>query len=533
MMYYKFKVKIFKLHNIYQEIFFKITMNTYLIRNNVIGVMLCLVLSGSFYLPLKGQPPKREFRGVWVSTVANIDWPSSPSLTSSQQKEEILKILDLHQQNRINAIILQVRPAADAIYPSDLEPWSRYLTGEQGRAPEPFYDPLEFWIAEAHRRGMEIHAWFNPYRIKLNPADELSDDHVSHAHPEWMFSYGTHTYFSPAHPEVWEFVKKVVIDVVTRYDVDAIHFDDYFYPYRIHGEEIPDSLEFLLFGEDYYPDMLEEWRRHNVDTIIQVLSTAIKAVKPWVKFGISPFGVWRNRAEDPMGSETKAGTTNYDGLYADVITWQRNGWIDYLMPQLYWRDDHPAANFSTLAYWWNDFGYGRSVYLGLAPYRIQKKSKHKLWRKEKYFLQQIDILRSLEEVSGYGYFSSRHFFREDFRRLNRKIQNHYCPFHALVPTMPWIDNGAPFAPGNLRLEGDAIVWDVADAKNEMERARFFVVYRFNGNEKQFLKGADRIVGVTGEQHFTVNGDIVSGIYRISSLDRLSNESQLSVLLEID
>jgi len=508
-------------------------MNQHLFSANIIWVLLCCVLYGFSFEPLNGQPLKREFRGVWVSTVANIDWPSSPGLTSAQQKEEILSILNLHQQNRINAIILQVRPAADAIYPSDLEPWSRYLTGEQGRIPEPFYDPLEFWIVEAHRRGMELHAWFNPYRIKVNPADELSDDHVSHTHPDWIFNYGTRTYFSPAHPEVWDFVKKVVVDVVARYDVDAIHFDDYFYPYRIRGEEIPDSLEFLLFGGEYFPDRLEEWRRHNVDTIIQVLSTAIKAVKPWVKFGISPFGVWRNRAEDPMGSETTAGTTNFDGLYADVIKWQRNGWIDYLMPQIYWRDDHPAVDFSTLAYWWNDYGFGRSVYLGLAPYRLQKKSEHKLWRKEKYFLQQLDILRSLEGVSGFGYFSSRHFFREDFKGLNRKIQHHYCLFHALVPTMPWIDNKAPQAPKNLRLEGDEIVWDAVNAKNEFDRARFFVVYRFHEGGNRHLKGPERIIGVTGEHRFTLNGGNTAGIYRISSLDRLNNESQLSILLEIE
>jgi len=500
---------------------------------NSVCLLLACVLCGFSFESLDGQPPKREFRAVWVSTVANIDWPSSPGLTSAQQKEEILKILDLHQQNRINAIILQVRPAADAIYFSDLEPWSRYLTGEQGRIPEPFYDPLEFWIAEAHRRGMELHAWFNPYRIKVNQTDELSDDHISHAHPEWIFNYGIRTYFSPAHPEVWNFIKTVVVDVVTRYDVDAIHFDDYFYPYRVQGEELPDSLDFMLFGGDYYPDRLEDWRRHNVDTIIQVLSTAIKAAKPWVKFGISPFGVWRNRAQDTRGSETTAGITNFDGLYADVIKWQRNGWIDYLMPQIYWRIDHPAVDFSTLAHWWNDYAYGRSVYVGLSPYKLQKKSEHKQWRKDKYFLQQLDILRSLEEVDGFGYFSSRHFFREDLERLNRKIQNQYCHYPALVPTMPWIDNEAPEIPGNLRLEGDEITWDVANTENEFDRARFFVIYRFTGDENLHLKGPQRIVGVTGEHSFKLNGINTTGIYRITSLDRLNNESQLSVFLKIE
>jgi uncharacterized lipoprotein YddW (UPF0748 family) len=326
--------------------------NTLIVKRQrllILGLFLGICLPA-----LKAQIPKREFRGVWVATVANIDWPSRPGLSTSQQKGEILEILDKHKRNGINAIILQIRPTADALYPSDLEPWSRFLTGEQGVAPEPYYDPLEFWIVEAHRRGMELHAWLNPYRISLDTADVLSDQHISHSHPEWLFTYGDRSYFSPAHPQVWDFVTRVVVDVVRRYDVDAIHFDDYFYPYQIDGQELPDSLEFQIFGGEFFPDRIEDWRRHNVDTIISMLSAAIKKEKPWVKFGISPFGVWRNRSQDELGSETSAGTSNYDGLYADVLLWQKMGWIDYLMPQLYWRESHPAVGFSTLAHWWND-----------------------------------------------------------------------------------------------------------------------------------------------------------------------------------
>ncbi|MEN8156768.1 MAG: family 10 glycosylhydrolase [Bacteroidota bacterium] len=497
-------------------------------------LLLIFLLVGLEFViqPVWGQVPKREFRAVWVSTVANIDWPSKAGLSSEIQQEQVIRILDHHKRNGVNAIILQVRPTADAIYPSDLEPWSKFISGVQGKAPEPFYDPLRFWVEEAHRRGMELHAWFNPYRINLKPEDSLAVSHIALQHPEWCFTYGSKSYFSPANPQVWAFVTSVVVDVVRRYDIDAVHFDDYFYPYRIAGEPLPDTLDFQQFGGGYYPDSIESWRRHNVDTIIQVLHHAIASEKPWVKFGISPFGVWRNRSEDPLGSETKAGTTNYDALYADVILWQKEGWIDYLMPQLYWRDDHPAAGFSTLAYWWNDYGYSRSVYVGIAPYRIDRKSDHQLWRKEKYLRQQIDLVRTLEGLDGFGYFSSRHFFRKDLSRLDKKIRTKCCSRPALVPTMPWIDSQAPAAPFNLRVEGNRLLWEVEETDNEMDRSRFYVLYRYDKGENSSLKAPGNMDRVTGEQSVGFESGIEPGTYRVSALDRLNNESPLSQPLEV-
>jgi uncharacterized lipoprotein YddW (UPF0748 family) len=493
--------------------------------------LLCILL-GFVVQTVLAQAPKREFRGVWVATVANIDWPSEPGLSTSRQQEEILEILNLHRQNGVNAIILQVRPTADALYLSELEPWSRFLTGEQGLAPEPFYDPLEFWILEAHKRGMELHAWFNPYRITMDTSDVLNASHISHEHPEWVFTYGNRNYFSPANPQVWDFVAEVVVDVVRRYDVDAIHFDDYFYPYKIKDQVFPDSLEFALFGGEFYPERIEDWRRHNVDTIISLLGAAIKKEKPWVKFGISPFGVWRNRSEDEQGSETKAGSSNYDGLYADVLLWQRNGWIDYLMPQLYWRESHPAVGFSTLAYWWNDFGYGRHMYIGLAPYRLDKKSTHPQWRKEKYLLKQIDVIRELEGLHGFGYFSSKHFFRPELEKLNHKLQKKQCPAPALVPEMPWIDAKAPQSPTGLRLEGDVLVWDVAEFSDEMDRPRFYTVYRYKPGGNTHIKHRSNLVELTGETRLNFGGRVPVGTYRVAALDRLNNESQLSDPLEV-
>ncbi len=481
---------------------------------------------------LSAQAPKREFRGVWVATVANIDWPSKPGLSTSEQQKEIIEIVDLHKKNGINAIILQIRPTADALYSSELEPWSAFLTGEQGKAPEPFYDPLEYWISEAHKRGMELHAWLNPYRINLDTTDILSQTHIIHQHPEWLFTYGGRSYFSPANPGVWNFVRDVVVDVVRRYDVDAIHFDDYFYPYKIENQELPDSLDFIRFGGDYYPDRLEEWRRHNVDTIISLLGSAIKAEKAWVKFGISPFGVWRNRSDDERGSETTAGTSNYDGLYADVLHWQKEGWIDYLMPQLYWREDHPAVGFSTLAYWWNDFSFGRHMYVGLAPYRLDRKSQHPQWRKEKHLLRQIDLIRDLEGLFGFACFSSKHFFRKDLARLNKTLQKEYCQSPALVPEMHWIDAQAPGRPMNLRMEGKTLLWDAPETSDEMDRSRFFAVYRYKPGENTRIKDVTCLVELTGESHINFGEKVPAGIYRVSGLDRLNNESQLSEALEV-
>lgn len=472
------------------------------------------------------QQLKHEFRAVWVATVNNIDWPSSRNLSTQEQKQEIIHILDFHKSHHANAIILQVRPTADAIYPSAYEPWTKSLCGKQGKAPNPFYDPLEYWITETHKRGMELHAWFNPYRIKQNLDDSLVADHIIKQHPDWGWEYGNRLYFEPGNPDVWHFITQVVTDVVKRYDIDAVHFDDYFYPYKIDDQLFPDSATFKKFGGRYYPNQINNWRRHNTDTIIQLLSTAIKKTKPWVKFGISPFGVWQNRSENSHGSETSAGLTNYRDLYADVIKWQSNGWIDYLMPQLYWRDNHPDVGFSTLAYWWNDFSYGHCMYIGLAPYRINKKSKYKYWRKEKYFIKQITLTRKLQNIQGFGYFSSNSLMDKN-RKLNKLLSKKTCAYPTIVPAMPWIDNEAPDAPYNISKANNRISWVIDKKDNEFDKARFFVVYQFKLNSTQQLKKAENMMNITGQNYVQFDTKIPKGIYRISALDRLNNESQLS------
>lgn len=313
------------------------------------SAFLTIFLSFFLFCQFAIAQPKYEFRGVWIATVENIDFPSSKNLSSWEQRAEFTSILDMHKRNGMNAVVVQIRPVADAFYPSQLEPWSEYLTGKQGVPPSPYYDPLEFMITETHKRGMEFHAWMNPYRAVFNISkSSIAPNHITKLHPEWFVDYGGKRYFDPGNKEAQKFVEEVVGDVVHRYDIDAIHFDDYFYPYRIAGKEFPDLKAYKKYGNGM---SRAGWRRYNVDTVIQMLSKAIKTDKPWVKFGISPFGVWRNHSKDSEGSMTHAGQTNYDDLYADILLWLRKGWIDYVCPQIYWSFNTKAAPYGPLLDW--------------------------------------------------------------------------------------------------------------------------------------------------------------------------------------
>jgi len=381
-----------------------------------------------------------EFRGVWIATVENIDWPSQKGLSVEQQKAEFIQILNMHQRNGMNAVIVQVRPAADAFYPSPYEPWSEYLTGKQGIPPSPFYDPLEFMINETHKRGMEFHAWLNPYRAVFHVGkSSISPSHVSKVHPEWFLTYGTTRYFNPGLPQVREHVCKVVKDLVMRYDLDAIHMDDYFYPYRIDGKEFPDGKAYQKYGNGLSKD---DWRRSNCDSIIKQLHDTIKAVRPLMKFGISPFGVWRNKSQDSLGSDTRAGQTNYDDLYADILLWLSEGWIDYVVPQLYWERGHKLCDYDTLLAWWNEHTYGRQLFIGHGVYRA---GSNAAWRNKDELPMEIQKLREYETTDGSVYFSSKNFNRNPNGWCDSLQQNYYR-LPALPPPMLWIDSTLPQKP---------------------------------------------------------------------------------------
>lgn len=375
---------------------------------------------------------KQEFRAVWIATVDNIDWPSKKGLPVDSQKAEFIRILDLHKSNGMNAVIMQVRPATDAFYPSPYEPWSEWLSGVQGKPPSPYYDPLEFMITETHKRGMEFHAWCNPYRADFSIGKaSIAPSHITRLHPTWFLDYGGKKYFDPGNKEAQAFVVEVIRDMTERYAVDAIHFDDYFYPYRIAGKEFPDSASFQQYGTGFSKD---DWRRSNVDSVIVALSRMIKQTKPWVKFGISPFGVWRNSSKDPMGSNTKAGQTNYDDLYADILLWLKKDWIDYVAPQLYWEFGHAAAPYEVLIDWWSKHSYGKHCYIGLGIYRA---GSNDAWKDSTLIPRQIELLRTTPNIQGMIFFSSK-TFNKNPNGWNDSLRLHYFKEPALIPAMEWM-----------------------------------------------------------------------------------------------
>ena len=413
--------------------------------------------------------PKYEFRAAWVATVDNIDWPSRNNYNPDSQRAEFIRLLDLHRRNGMNAVIVQVRPATDAFYPSPYEPWSEWLTGKQGRPPAPYYDPLEFMIEETHKRGMEFHAWCNPYRAEFSIGrSSISPTHVTRLHPEWFITYGGKRYFDPGNPQAQQHVINVIRDLVKRYDIDAIHFDDYFYPYRVPGKAFPDGASFARYGNGLDEDA---WRRSNVDSIIYLLSKAIKEENKYCRFGVSPFGVWRNSSQDPEGSPTRGGQTNYDDLYADILLWLQKGWIDYVTPQLYWEFGHRLVAYETLIDWWSRHAYGRHLYIGHGVYRVYEQT-NSAWKNKNELPHQISLLREYPTVQGSAFFSSKSFVKNP-NGWNDSLQRHYYQYPAIVPPMPWIDT---LAPGKPFVEKQpAGVWKLSVSPPGII-VRYFVVY---------------------------------------------------------
>ena len=366
-----------------------------------------------------------NFRGAWIATVANIDWPSAEAVGNTEaQQAEMIFLLDSLQSIGINAIIFQVRPTADALYYSELEPVSHWLTGKQGswvlpstpentqQAQAP-YDPLEFTIEEAHKRGMEVHVWLNPYRVNLakNDTSILAQNHIFRRHPEWFWEYNKQWYFDPGLDVTREWICTIVGDIVERYDVQAIHMDDYFYPYPSGKKVLPDSATFARYPRGF--EDIQDWRRNNVNMAIQDIHRTIKECRDNVEFGISPFGVWRNAKVDSTGSKTTAGITNYDDLYADIRLWIKEGWIDYVLPQLYWEIGKRAADYEVLAHWWANEVKGTNckLYIGMAPYRLEGAKKDNPWGQGNEIGRQMRLNRTIPEITGECFYSTRPLLR--------------------------------------------------------------------------------------------------------------------------
>ncbi len=390
-------------------------------------LLLLLVLDSalSFGQPVEPQAAKRELRAAWIATVKNIDWPSRPGLSAVDQQRELVRYFDEMQSTRMNAVFVQVRPCADAFFPSRWAPWSAYLTGTQGK--DPGYDPLAFMIREAHSRNLQLHAWFNPYRVSLkDQLGELAPNHPARQHPDWIVKYGGQLYYNPGLPEVKELLVASIIEVVKNYEIDGVHFDDYFYPYPVANQPFPDAAAFQQYGSSFAN--VGDWRRDNVNRLVAEISARLKALNPDVQFGISPFGVWRNKAVDPTGSDTTAGVTNYDSLFADTRAWIKNGWIDYIAPQLYWTIGFKPAAYEKLVPWWANEVQGTpvKVYIGQAAYRVME------WTSPDELPNQLILNQRHGAVHGSIFFSLKSLLSNP-RGLLDRLRNDFYREPALPP----------------------------------------------------------------------------------------------------
>lgn len=474
-------------------------------------------------------PPKRELRAVWVASVSNIDWPSTSNLSPTQQRSEYTLLLNRHKLNGMNALVVQVRPSCDAFYDSPYEPWSQWLTGQQGRAPNPYYDPLTFLVEETHKRGMEFHAWFNPYRAVVSASASVHSSHISVTKPEWIVPYGSAKYLNPGLPDVREYVTKIIMDVVRRYDIDGVHFDDYFYPYPIDGQTFNDDAAFTQFPNGFTNK--DDWRRNNINLLIQMVNDSIKSVKPWVKFGISPFGIWRNQNSDPNGSATN-GLQSYSAIYADSRKWMQEGWLDYINPQIYWNIGYAPARFEVLVPWWSNNSFGRHFYVGHAAYKIGTSTQDPAWMNPTQMPDQIRFARQYPQVKGSVYFSSKSI-TNNLLGIQDSLRNNFYKFPSFVPEMPWLDSIPPLPPSNLTAVkvGNFIQldWERPAAASDGDLAKYFVVYLFDDTSNININDPRAIRHITANDTNRYFDNLIIDTtkiytYIVTSMDRLHNES---------
>ncbi|MDN7674891.1 family 10 glycosylhydrolase [Burkholderia oklahomensis] len=470
--------------------------------------------------------PKRQFRGTWIASVINIDWPSRPGLAVADQQAELRAWLDDAVRMNRNAVILQIRPTADAFWPSPFEPWSKYLTGTQGG--DPGYDPLAFAVAEAHRRNLELHAWFNPYRIAMDERiDTLVPTHPARQHPDWVVRYGGKLYYNPGVPAVRAFVVDAIMDAVGRYDVDGVHLDDYFYPYPVKGETFDDASAYAQYGVGF--PTLADWRRDNVDRLVETLARRIKAAKPWVKFGISPFAVWRNAATDPEGSPTSAAVQTYDDLYADTRRWLRERWIDYVVPQVYWAQGFAPADYDKVVSWWANEARGGDVhlYIGQAAYKVGTSNQSPGWSEPAELSNHLAFNRTVPEVKGDIYFSAKDV-RADRLGATTLVNRTWYSRPALVPAMRAIDAPSPPPAKELRAErtpdGVRLRWTPRS-----NGATSYAIYRHEPGRHDMCADHDArhlLATVRGTEYVDITARADREYrYAITALDRLWNESE--------
>ena len=456
---------------------------------------------------------KREFRGAWIQCVNG----QFKGMGTERMQKTLTYQLDELKKDGCNVIIFQVRPECDALYESSIEPWSYYLTGEQGSRPYPYWDPLQWMIEQCHKRGMELHAWINPYRAKTKAAHVNAVNHVVVQHPEWTFQYDGLTLLNPALKQCRDYICQVVKDIVDRYDVDGLHIDDYFYPYPVPGVAIPDKANFQ--ANNYGLENQGDWRRLNVNLFIEQLYQTVHSAKPWVKVGISPFGIYRNQKNDPNGSRTN-GLQNYDDLYADVLLWDREGWMDYCVPQLYWEIGNKAADYEELIHWWNANITKSDLYIGEDIERTAKFNQ---------MARKMDLHGMMPRIKGTVLWYAKAAV-DNVGNYGTKLRTNYWRYPALQPTMKSIDSKAPKKPRKLQVidvEGQKVLfWTAPKGEGWKDAAVKYAVYRFNQGEKVDISNTSKLVAITGETHYELPAAEEGRrcVYAITALDRVQNES---------
>jgi uncharacterized lipoprotein YddW (UPF0748 family) len=506
----------------------------------VLGVTVGLLLSGltgtASAAPVDQQncapnasTPLRQFRASWISSVVNIDWPSKTGLSAAQQQAELIGWLDDAVRQHHNAVILQVRPTADAFWPSKVEPWSQYLTGTQGG--DPGYDPLAFAVTEAHKRNLELHAWFNPYRLSMGTdLNALIPTHPARLHPDWVVSYGGKLYYNPGIPAARKLVEDAIMDAVSRYDIDGVHFDDYFYPYPVAGQTFDDAATYAQYGAGF--SNLQDWRRNNIDLLIHELSQKMHAIKPWIKFGISPFAVWRNKATDPEGTDTTAGVQTYDDLAADTRKWVREEWIDYIVPQVYWAGGFAPADYNKIVPWWADQVRGTHVhlYIGEATYKVGTSTQSPDWSDPAELSDHLAFDSAIPEVKGNIYFSAKDV-RADRLGATTLLNNNWYTKPALIPAMPALDSRPPLPVHATRAKRTASGVQLTWSRTSTDTTSY-AVYRREllgsdhcpDNDARNLLTTLRSTGATQSYVDPTATPGKTYLYTVTALDRLSNQS---------
>lgn len=473
---------------------------------------------------------KREMRAVWVTTLLNLDWPSKSGLSMEEQKEEFIDLLDNFQKNNINTVIVQIRPSGDAIYPSRYATWSKWLSGKQGTAPDGDYDPVEFMIKECHKRCMEFHAWMNPYRVVFNyETSPAPSYHISNKKPEWVVTYGKHQYLNPGIPEVRKYITNIVCEVVNKYNIDAIHFDDYFYPHETNNKNFKDSITYKKYGQDF--DNLKDWRRDNVNKFIKTVSDSIHSKKTNVKFGVSPFPVWRNKAHDAEKGVDLRASSSYDDLCADVLLWTTNKWIDYVMPQLYGNIGHKYLDYSVLVEWWNKYCENTNVYIGQAIYKLDINSKYSEWTSSDEILEQLSLNNKYESIKGHAFFRAKYLTKNPLH-ISESLERSFHKYPSLLPLNKNIPEINPRKLSFVFLKKSSkenkLLWTNNSDKNE-----YFIVYRYKSLFPKY--SAENIYKITKNLNIEISDEeIKEGYkYRVASISKSHHESKSTKAYTID